>query len=107
MSQDLPVDQRPDLIDNEIEASRAPLLDHLNELRSRLMKALIAFMVCAIGCFFIAGPCYTMNVNLEGDFRFHRPFGVAAPIKPFICERVGVMLRPFLYAPRCVLCAQA
>ena len=63
MSQDLPVDQRPDLIDNEIEASRAPLLDHLNELRSRLMKALIAFMVCAIGCFFIAGPIFNILVD--------------------------------------------
>ena len=40
MSQDLPVDQRPDLIEDEMEASRAPLLEHLNELRSRLMKAL-------------------------------------------------------------------
>ena len=63
MSQDLPVDQRPDLVDNEIEASRAPLLDHLNELRSRLMKALIAFMVCAIGCFFIAGPIFNILVD--------------------------------------------
>ena len=63
MSQDLPVDQRPDLIDNEIEASRAPLLDHLNELRSRLMKALLAFVVCSIGCFFIAGPIFNLLVE--------------------------------------------
>ncbi|NQY38768.1 MAG: twin-arginine translocase subunit TatC [Henriciella sp.] len=63
MSQDLPVDQRPDLIENEIEASRAPLLDHLNELRSRLMKALLAFVICSIGCFFIAGPIFNLLVE--------------------------------------------
>ena len=63
MSQDLPVDQRPDLIDNDIEASRAPLLDHLNELRSRLMKALLAFIVCSIGCFFVAGSIFNLLVE--------------------------------------------
>jgi sec-independent protein translocase protein TatC len=63
MSQDLPVDQRPDMTDNEIEASRAPLLDHLNELRSRLMKALLAFLICSIGCFFIANPLFNILVE--------------------------------------------
>ena len=52
MTKDLPVDQRPDMIPDEVEASRAPLLEHLNELRSRLMKALIAFVIATIGCFF-------------------------------------------------------
>jgi sec-independent protein translocase protein TatC len=37
-----------------IEATKAPLMDHLIELRSRLIKALLAFFVAAIGCFFIA-----------------------------------------------------
>ena len=63
MSQDLPVDQRPDMTDHEIEASRAPLLDHLNELRSRLMKALLAFLICSIGCFFIANPLFNILVE--------------------------------------------
>lgn len=56
MSQDLPADQRPDVVESEteIESSRAPLLDHLNELRSRLMKALLAFAACTIACFFVA-----------------------------------------------------
>lgn len=74
MSQDLPVDQRPDLIDNEIEASRAPLLDHLNELRSRLMKALLAFVVCSIGCFFIAGPIF--NILVEPFIEAFKTHGV-------------------------------
>jgi len=63
MSQDLPVDQRPDLTDNEIEESRAPLIEHLNELRSRLMKALVAFVICSLGCFFIAGPIFNILVE--------------------------------------------
>ena len=32
----------------EIEASKAPLMDHLIELRSRLIKALLAFVVMFI-----------------------------------------------------------
>lgn len=63
MSQDLPVDQRPDLTDNEIEDSRAPLIEHLNELRSRLMKALVAFVICSLGCFFVAGPIFNILVE--------------------------------------------
>lgn len=63
MSQDLPADQRPDLTDADIEASRAPLLEHLNELRSRLIRALLSFVVCAAGCFFIAGPIFNILVE--------------------------------------------
>ncbi len=44
----LPADQRPDVLPDDVEASRAPLLDHLNELRSRLMKALIAIAIAAV-----------------------------------------------------------
>lgn len=39
---------------DEIEASRAPLMDHLIELRGRLLLCVIAFAVAFIGCFFIA-----------------------------------------------------
>jgi len=63
MTKDLPVDQRPDMIPDEVEASRAPLLEHLNELRSRLMKALIAFVIATIGCFFFAGPIFNILVE--------------------------------------------
>ncbi|MEM7638312.1 MAG: twin-arginine translocase subunit TatC [Pseudomonadota bacterium] len=74
MSQDLPADQRPDLIESEIESSRAPLLDHLNELRSRIMKALLAFAVCTIACFFIAGPIF--NILVEPFIEAFRTHGV-------------------------------
>ncbi|MEL7030657.1 MAG: twin-arginine translocase subunit TatC [Pseudomonadota bacterium] len=74
MRQDLPADQRPDLIESEIEASRAPLLDHLNELRSRLMKALLAFALCTIACFSVAGPIF--NILVEPFIEAFRTHGV-------------------------------
>ncbi len=74
MTKDLPVDQRPDITSDEVEASRAPLLEHLNELRSRLMKALIAFVVATIGCFFFAGPIF--NLLVEPFIEAFRSFGV-------------------------------
>lgn len=40
--------------EDEIEASRAPLIEHLTELRDRLIKALIALALCVIVCFFFA-----------------------------------------------------
>src|SRR5438094_9684226 len=38
----------------DIEASKAPLMDHLIELRSRLIKALLGFGIAFIFCFFFA-----------------------------------------------------
>ena len=39
---------------DEVDASRAPLLDHLKELRARLIKSLLAVMVGAGLCLFFA-----------------------------------------------------
>ena len=44
--------------EKEIEASKAPLMEHLIELRSRLIKALIAFGIAFVGCFFFAKTIY-------------------------------------------------
>lgn len=44
----------------DIDASKAPLLDHLIELRNRLMKSLIAFIVLFILCFALAKPIYNL-----------------------------------------------
>jgi sec-independent protein translocase protein TatC len=46
----------------DIEASKAPLMDHLIELRSRLIKALLGFGVAFIACFFFAKPIYNVLV---------------------------------------------
>jgi sec-independent protein translocase protein TatC len=42
----------------DIEATKAPLIEHLVELRGRLIKSLIAFGVMLIGCFFFARTIY-------------------------------------------------
>lgn len=53
----------------EIEASRAPLMDHLIELRGRLLICVIAFILGFILCFAFAEPLYIFLV---------KPFAVAA-----------------------------
>src|ERR1700729_1859263 len=46
--------------EKEIEATKAPLMDHLIELRSRLIKALAAFFLAAVVCFFFARHIYNV-----------------------------------------------
>jgi sec-independent protein translocase protein TatC len=46
--------------EKEIEATKAPLMDHLIELRSRLIKALAAFAVALIVCFFFAKQIFNV-----------------------------------------------
>ena len=59
----------PELDESEIEASRAPLMDHLIELRGRLLLCVIAFILGFILCFAFAEPLYIFLV---------KPFAVAA-----------------------------
>src|SRR6187397_1072591 len=47
---------------DDIEASKAPLMDHLIELRSRLIKALLGFGIAFIFCFFFAKEIYNVLV---------------------------------------------
>jgi sec-independent protein translocase protein TatC len=47
---------------DEIDASKAPLLDHLIELRQRLIYALGAFVVMFFICFSVAGHIYNVLV---------------------------------------------
>ena len=46
----------------DIEATKAPLMEHLVELRSRLIKALLAFAVAFVLCFFFAKQIYNVLV---------------------------------------------
>lgn len=62
----------PERDEDEIEASRAPLMDHLIELRGRLMICVAAFIVGFIGCFIFADPIYVFLVQ---------PFAVAAQFR--------------------------
>ena len=57
--------------DDEIEASRAPLLDHLVELRQRLIRSLIAVALAFVVCFAFADDIYSLLL---------RPYEAAAAI---------------------------
>jgi len=46
----------------DIEATKAPLMEHLIELRSRLIKALMAFAVMFFLCFAFSTPIYNILV---------------------------------------------
>ena len=54
--------------EDEIEASRAPLIDHLIELRSRLIKSLVAFLIMFFVSFWMAyrlGVDYARSATLS------------------------------------------
>lgn len=57
--------------DDEIEASRAPLLDHLIELRQRLLVCVMALALGFVFCFAFATQIYTLLLH---------PYEVAAQI---------------------------
>jgi sec-independent protein translocase protein TatC len=46
--------------DDEIEASKAPLVEHLIELRRRLMWSLLAVLLAFLVCFWFAKPIYNL-----------------------------------------------
>jgi sec-independent protein translocase protein TatC len=47
---------------DEVEASSAPLIEHLIELRRRLMWSIGGFFVAFLGCFFVAKPLFNLLV---------------------------------------------
>ena len=47
---------------DDIDASKAPLIEHLVELRARLIKSLLAFLVMFFACFFFARHIYNVLV---------------------------------------------
>jgi sec-independent protein translocase protein TatC len=57
--------------ESEIEASRAPLLDHLVELRSRLIVCVAAIFLGFLVCFYFAEPLFKFLL---------RPFSIAAQL---------------------------
>lgn len=46
--------------EKKIEATKAPLIEHLIELRARLIKALVTFAVMFVLCFFFAKQVYNV-----------------------------------------------
>lgn len=60
--------------EDEIEASRAPLLDHLSELRDRLIKALLALVVGTVIAYFFAAPIFELLVGPYREALVQRGF---------------------------------
>ncbi|WP_312126690.1 twin-arginine translocase subunit TatC [Brevundimonas sp.] len=73
--------------ESEIEASRAPLMDHLIELRSRLMWCVAAFIVSFIICFAFASQLYLFLVQpYVASYAFFQSVGTAGghgAVSPF------------------------
>lgn len=57
--------------EDEIEASKAPLIEHIRELRTRLIKSLIALLICFFLCFYFARDIFNILV-----WPFERAAGV-------------------------------
>ncbi|MGA9441930.1 MAG: twin-arginine translocase subunit TatC [Methyloceanibacter sp.] len=62
--------------DEDIDTSKAPLIDHLIELRKRLLWALAATLVAFIVCFWFAKPIYNLLL-----WPYRVAAGVDAPIE--------------------------
>ena len=48
---------------DDIEQSAAPLIEHLTELRNRLIRSVVAFAICMIFAFTIASPIFNFLAN--------------------------------------------
>jgi sec-independent protein translocase protein TatC len=64
-----PPEPEPD----EVEQHKMPLLDHLIELRRRLMWAIAALFVAFVGCYFVSAPIYDFLMRPLADALGHEP----------------------------------
>ncbi len=104
--------------EEEIDASRAPLVEHLTELRSRLIKAMIVFVIAFSICFYFANEIfnfllypYERAVGPDGNSQliFTAPqeflftqlklglFGALAISFPVIAGQLYMFVAPGLY----------
>jgi sec-independent protein translocase protein TatC len=85
-----PPDEQPEITD-EVETSRAPLLDHLIELRSRLIVCLVALAVTTVASLFFANDIYELLVRpfarVAEDIRGSKlEFIFTAPMEYFFAQ---------------------
>ena len=74
---------RLDRDEAEIEASRAPLMDHLIELRGRLVICVVAFVLGFILCFAFSEPLYIFLVKpFAAAAAFHGAVGPGGHVSP-------------------------
>ena len=85
----------------DIEATKAPLMDHLIELRSRLIKALIAFLVMFVVSFYFAKGIYNiLVVPFEHVAGSDARLIYTAPQEYFFTQiKVGMFAAAFLSCP--------
>lgn len=104
MSHAPPKDEQPEILD-EVESSRAPLLDHLIELRSRLIKMLLVLALATIGAFFFADQIYNLLVapfaTVAEDIRGSKlEFIFTAPMEFFFAKlKLALFAGVFLAFP--------
>lgn len=87
---------RTDRDEDEIEASRAPLMEHLIELRSRLIVCVIAFILAFIGCFFFAADIQLILIHpFQAAAAMHAASGGSGhAVNPFDLIAVTAGLKP-------------
>lgn len=105
MSHTPPKDEQPEILDDEVESSRAPLLDHLIELRGRLIKMLLALAGATILAFFFADHIYNLLVapfaSVAEDVRGSKlEFIFTAPMEFFFAKlKLALFAGVFLAFP--------
>ncbi len=81
----------------EIEASRAPLMDHLVELRGRLLVCVVAFVLAFIGCFFFAADIQIFLIKpFQAAYAMHEAARLSGAhgTNPFVLVAVTAGLHP-------------
>lgn len=105
MSHTPPKDEQPEILDDEVESSRAPLLDHLIELRGRLIKMLLGLAIATIAAFFFADQIYNLLVapfaSVAEDVRGSKlEFIFTAPMEFFFAKlKLALFAGVFLAFP--------
>ncbi len=106
------------MTEDHIDASKAPLMDHLIELRQRLLWSVVAIFVCFIICFFFATDIYNVllhpyrmavgdSVRIEMQFTAPQEFfftklklalfGAIFIAFPVIASQIYMFVAPGLY----------
>ncbi|MEM9716741.1 MAG: twin-arginine translocase subunit TatC, partial [Pseudomonadota bacterium] len=90
-------DETIDPEDIEMEESSAPLIEHLAELRDRLIKSVVAFIIAMVACFAVADPILTFLVEPIADILRERGedprlIFTAPQEKFFVLFRISVIM---------------